>query len=97
MVYIRRDYVFIAATFTIIGFLVGIIGYLQYNEAQRCYTDLVTANSELKTCNFEMSIAKERYITVLEEIGKCESTNQYLSNQLSKLKQKYPNENIILN
>ena len=97
MVYIRRDYAVVAALFTIIGCLIGVIGYIQYNQAQRCYVDLERSNAELKNCNFEMSIATERYITVLEQVGKCESNYQYLYNQLAKIKNKYPNENIILN
>ena len=95
--YIRRDYAIVAGLFLIIGALVGVIGYLQYNNSQRCYQELTRVNAELKSCNFEMSIATERYITALEQVGKCESNYQYLYNQLARIKNKYPNENIILN
>lgn len=81
--YIRRDYVafFIAyllgAAFTLFA------TYTLNREAVNCTNQLLICNTTLEACNFEISVANEKYMQSLEETNRLKLENQELKFKLT--------------
>ena len=76
--YIRRDYVMFFFASLLGGVFTLFTTHILNREVKNCENQLFICNTTLEACNYEVSIANEKYMRSLEETNRLKLENQGL-------------------